>query len=146
MEQLKEIFSVIEPAVWSVVGLLVVYLLKQGLDKWKEKGLKSEIYEALRIGVDDAQERFVTWHKRASEDGKLTKEERQEAMRIAIEVARTHLGGEALKLLLTWSFEQVQSVIKQYVEKKKAAENKTIIVETANVDNSASSANPAAPQ
>jgi len=141
MEQLKEIFYAIEPTVWTLVGVLLLWLIGKLLAKMSQDAQYAEICAALREGVDKAQEEFVTWRKRAAEDGKLTPAERKEAMQIAYNHAKSILTGPAGKAFATWSIDKIQSIIKQYVEKKKAAENKTIVVESKNVDNNSTSAN-----
>lgn len=134
---LVELMQFVEPAVWSILGVVITWLIAKLLKKMEADATYAQVCVAIREGVDKAQEEFVTWRKRAAEDGKLTKAERTEAMMIAWRYAKNTLTGEAAKLLSTWTFNRVQSIIKQYVEKKKAADNKTIIevTEAANVDN-----------
>jgi hypothetical protein len=143
---LKGMFEVIEPAIWSAVGVLLLWAIGVALKKFKENEILAQVYDAIRVGVDAAQEDYVVWHKRASADGKLTAAERREAMDIAYQHAKALLTGPAALLLMSWGWSKIQSVIKQQVEKKKQSGSKNILLEvTKNVESGVANGSIAAP-
>jgi type II secretory pathway pseudopilin PulG len=104
--------------VYAIVGILAAALLKKYGGQVKENQAMSEAVEALRIGVEKAHEDFVEWAKRSAKDGKLSKEEREQARTIAINHALLTAKGPALKLLQTWGMDKLNSLIARIVDSK----------------------------
>ena len=80
----------------GVVALLGVFI-KRRRAKNGEDDIWAEIMEAFATGVSDSQEEVVTFAKRASADGKLSKDERKEAVEHAMKIAKNVAKGEAGK-------------------------------------------------
>ncbi len=63
--------------------VVIIPFAISALRKWtkdsEHKAIYDDIFHALEAGVAEAHEEFVVWRKRTSDDGKLSKEERQEA-------------------------------------------------------------------
>lgn len=78
-----------------------------------------EAYQALLEGMAKAQEAIVREAKKASADGKLTKEEMDAARTIAIEHAKAVAVGPGKDIVLAWSKERADSLIKQFLAKVK---------------------------
>lgn len=120
LEMIVETFL---PMLLSIVGLaigtLISIILARLVKKYGEDELWSEALEALRVGVDHAQVNFVEWAKRASEDGKLHKDEVREALDMAwataIDIAKTP---EVKKLIQSWTKEQLESFVQRILDRK----------------------------
>ena len=95
--------------------LLSAYLLKKKYDNT----VMIEAIEALEAGVSESEEKLVAWAKRANADNQLTKEERQEAMKIAREVAFRVAKGPVLNLLKSKGETILNAWIKKILERKK---------------------------
>ena len=84
----------------------------------RKMGIEKKAMEAVEEGMEHAQEEFVVWKKRASADGKLSKEERAEAREIALKHAKSIATGPAGKLLASWAKEKVGARIQRILNKK----------------------------
>lgn len=128
-EWIRQAFEILFPFVGTALGAAILYLCIQAINYLKEKNVEEEIIEALRQAVDDTQENYVDWWKAASADGKLSKEERQQALGIAKQTAMRLLKGPAKEVAFTWSIEKINSIIRRILESKQKAEPITIIEE-----------------
>jgi hypothetical protein len=107
------------------VGYLIS-LLRVQAEKVKNEtaraSLIAAIAEAERVAVDAVQatnQVLVGKLKEASEDGKLTKEEAAEAMRMAVEYLQSHLTPGALQILQA-AYGPIEEWIESYLEAKLA--------------------------
>lgn len=107
-------------AVASALGLALLWLVKKIFADYRERQVFSEAVTALEEGWSVAQEEFVTWAKRAKEDGKLTKEEREQARDLAYEHAKRVASGPAKDLLVEWGKDKVMSLLGKITGKSKA--------------------------
>ena len=116
---LTEGIAVIVQGIVAIIGLFIIYAFKKWMVKYNETELFREALKALQIGIDATQEDFVAWAKRAREDGKLTKEERAEAMIMAKNHALTHLdtGSPVFQIVKNWTIDEVNSYIKRLLNK-----------------------------
>lgn len=112
------------PTVITVVGILatlaIAYLKtwsKRLMEKWKASDAEKEAVNALLQGVEFAQEHLVVELKRGAKDGKLTKEERSQALDLAISHAKKVAAGPGKDLLLTWSRERMGGLVKQILSR-----------------------------
>lgn len=111
--------------IWEVAGtiatLVLTYLFGLLIKKIKNEQLQKEVYEAFEVGVSKVQEDFVTWAKRAAKDGKLTKEERQEAMNMAKKVAIDTASNDKVRsTIMSLASDHVNNIIKNIVATRKA--------------------------
>ena len=84
--------------------------------------LIAAIAEAERVAVDAVQatnQVLVNGLKEASDDGKLTKEEAQAAMRMAVEYLQSHMTPGALQVLQA-AYGPIEEWIESYLEAKLA--------------------------
>lgn len=105
----------------TLLGTLAIAYLKKWADKLMDKLEATEAergaVEALMAGMEKVQEDFVIMAKRAAEDGKLTAEERKEALDLAIMHAKTLAKGPALDLLNAAGKERLGAWAKQILAK-----------------------------
>lgn len=102
--------------VCSVVSYLAALLIR----RVQNERLQRQLYTALEIGVSTVQETFVTWAKRAAQDGKLTKDERSEAMKKAFETAMEVAENDTVRTALTeLSMEEINNIIKNIIAWRK---------------------------
>lgn len=108
-------------AVGYLISLLRVQAEKVKNDTARAS-LIAAIAEAERVAVDAVQatnQVLVGKLKEASEDGKLTKEEAAEAMRMAVEYLQSHLTPGALQILQA-AYGPIEEWIESYLEAKLA--------------------------
>ncbi len=65
--------------------------------KYGKESVLADIFEAFASGVSESQEEIVRDAKKAAEDGKLSKEERKQAVEHALGIAKDVATGEAGK-------------------------------------------------
>lgn len=110
-------------AVIAAVGAFVIAYIKRWSDRLLEKMDASEAeraaVEALMAGMELAQEDIVEDLKKKAADGKLTAEERREALDYAIRAAKGLAKGPALAVLTTSSRERLGAWAKQILAKWK---------------------------
>ncbi len=94
------------------VGLVLGWL------KW-ENSKKEKVVLFLSAGVRQTYEEFVRHAKQASEDGKLTDDERREAVRQAIEYAVQYARTEGFDLLKAYAKEALPALVDAIVRKIK---------------------------
>jgi len=80
----------------GIAALLGLFIAKRKKKKG-EDDIWVQIMEAVATGVSDSQEEVVTFAKRVSADGKLTKDERKKAVEHAMKIAKDVAVGEAGK-------------------------------------------------
>jgi LPXTG-motif cell wall-anchored protein len=83
--------------VFAAIAALLGLFIRRRRKKHGEDDIWAEVAEAFASGVSDSQEEVVTFAKRAAADGKLSKEERKEAVEHAMNVAKDVATGEAGK-------------------------------------------------
>lgn len=106
------------------VALLIIFVMiglgiSYAAYKARNNQALHDAIEALRVGVDKTEGDFVEWRKRASADGKLTKDEIAQAQQLAISHAKDIASGPALNLLKSWGTSVIMSYITRIIEKKK---------------------------
>jgi len=121
-EWIQQTLSILLPFIGTALGAVILYLCYQAITYLKQKGLEEQVVEALRQAVDHTQEQYVDWWKDASEDGKLSKEERQQALGIAKQTALRLLDGPARDMAYTWTTEKIDSIIRRILDAKQKAE------------------------
>ena len=107
-----------------MIGTALTYFFKKVADRIIEKmnatDTEKEAIAAIMAGVAVAQDTLVDEAKKVSADGKLTKEEIEEAKKIAYDYALEIATGPVKDLLLTWGKTRVDSVVKNLLAKLKA--------------------------
>ena len=125
MRVMEALLPLLALLVTVAVGYLIS-LLRVQAEKVKNEtaraSLLAAIAEAERGAVDAVQatnQMLVDRLKEASEDGKLTKEEAAEAMRMAVEYLQSHLTPGALQVLQA-AYGPIEEWIEAYLEAKLA--------------------------
>ena len=125
MRVVEALLPLLALLVTVAVGYLIS-LLRVQAEKVKNEtaraSLIAAIAEAERVAVDAVQatnQMLVDRLKEASEDGKLTKEEASEAMRMAVEYLQSHLTPGALQVLQA-AYGPIEEWIESYLEAKLA--------------------------
>jgi len=119
IEKLLPYLDVIVQGVFAAVGFGILALFKLAFKSHKDRAEYGEAVDALREGTALAQDDFVSLAKRASKDGKLSKDERREATSMAWDHAKTTAKGPAGKIVLGWTIEKVSSLVKGILKGKK---------------------------
>ena len=125
MRVMEALLPLLALLVTVAVGYLIS-LLRVQAEKVKNEtaraSLLAAIAEAERVAVDAVQatnQVLVDGLREASEDGKLTKEEAQAAMRMAVEYLQSHLTPGALQILQA-AYGPIEEWIEAYLEAKLA--------------------------
>ena len=125
MRVMEALLPLLALLVTVAVGYLIS-LLRVQAEKVKNEtaraSLLAAIAEAERVAVDAVQatnQVLVDGLREASEDGKLTKEEAAEAMRMAVEYLQSHLTPGALQILQA-AYGPIEEWIESYLEAKLA--------------------------
>jgi hypothetical protein len=109
--------------VWKGLGALGAFLLawifKLAINKAKDDAAMQDAILAIQAGVTKTYHDFVQAAKEASEDGKLTPEEKKKAREMAIQAAKDLAMGPAKDLLLKWGKDKITALIEQYLAKYK---------------------------
>lgn len=113
--------DIVLKAVFTLFGMLLSLVTLYLSYKRINNEILKEALEALQAGVAHSDDTFVEWAKKAKEDGKLTKEEREEALKIAKNKALELAKGPALDLLKRQGAAILNMWIKKIVEKNKNA-------------------------
>lgn len=120
-EQILPIIVPVLAAVVSALGGAVILYIRKWSNKLMEKHDASEAerkaVEALMEGIEHAQESLVNEIKKSAADGKLSKEERKQALDLAIDHAKSVAKDEALDLLKASSKERLGGWAKQILAK-----------------------------
>jgi ABC-type nitrate/sulfonate/bicarbonate transport system substrate-binding protein len=107
----------------TVIGAMIMLglrrLVNYAIEKTEAKEAEKQAYQALLEGMAKAQEEIVREAKKAAMDGKLTKEEIQAAKTLALEHAKQIAVGPAKDLVMSWTVERADSLIKQFLTKVK---------------------------
>jgi len=111
----------------GTVLVIVSTLLAFGLRKFSKwliqkvdaNDAQKEALQALLEGMAKAQDEIVREAKKASEDGKLTKDEINKAKDMAWTHAKAVAVGPAKDIVINWTSERVSSYIKQFLAKTK---------------------------
>lgn len=96
--------------VTTLLGLLWKFL--------RSKGIESEAIDTIRNAIQLVQDTFVDEIKKASADGKLTKEEAEQARNLAWEKALELAKGPVKDVLLKWGIDKVKAIIGRIVQDK----------------------------
>jgi len=89
----------------------------QAVKKWK----LGKALNAVEVGVTDTYKTYVRNLKDSAADGKLTKAEKEEAVKRAIEKAKQFAKDEGLDLLKYYSKEFLPVIIEKIVNRNKTA-------------------------
>lgn len=101
-------------SVATIGAALLTWLLGTVIRKIMREDFDVQVAEAIKVGVDQTQEEFVIWAKRAAADGKLTKEERQQAMELARTTAMKYANNKQVRqYIFTMSKEVLNSWVKR---------------------------------
>lgn len=101
-----------------ITSAFVLWLFKIAFSKYKQTKFYNDLYSAVEIGVQHTQEDFVDWAKKASQDGKLTKEERTQALNMALEKAKEFAATPAIKTaLMEITKEELQVLVRKILDK-----------------------------
>ena len=125
MRVMEALLPLLALLVTVAVGYLVSLLRAQAervRNDTARASLIAAIAEAERVAVDAVQatnQVLVDGLREASEDGKLTKEEAQAAMRMAVEYLQSHLTTGALQILQA-AYGPIEEWTESYLEAKLA--------------------------
>ena len=125
MRVVEALLPLLALLVTVAVGYLTTLLRAQAekvRNETARASLIAAIAEAERVAVDAVQatnQMLVDKLKEASEDGKLTKDEAQAAMRMAVEYLQSHLTPGALQILQA-AYGPIEEWIEGYLEAKLA--------------------------
>lgn len=125
MRVMEALLPLLALLVTVAVGYLTTLLRAQAekvRNETARASLIAAIAEAERVAVDAVQatnQVLVDGLREASEDGKLTKEEAQAAMRMAVEYLQSHLTPGALQILQA-AYGPIEEWIEAYLEAKLA--------------------------
>ena len=125
MRVVEALLPLLALLVTVAVGYLTTLLRAQAekvRNETARASLIAAIAEAERVAVDAVQatnQVLVDGLREASEDGKLTKEEAQAAMRMAAEYLQSHLTPGALQILQA-AYGPIEEWIEAYLEAKLA--------------------------
>jgi hypothetical protein len=116
-------------AILPILGALLIVIIKYYAGKLMQRinasDAEKEAIQCLLEGMATAQEAIVRDAKKKASDGKLTKDEIEQAKQLAIGHALTVAKGPALNVLKEMSKERLGSMIKQLLAKvSKKKENK----------------------
>ena len=103
--------------VMTGLSLLARKLINGAIEKWKIEGTKKELIELIAAGAAKAQTEFVREAKKATQDGKLTKEEIKKAEKIAVDFVIETAKGPVKDLALEYTTEHFSSWIKRILKK-----------------------------
>jgi len=106
-------------AVWGLAGLAVTWFFGWGYSWLRKQGIEDSAIDTLRDAVAQTGDEFVAFRKRAAADGKLTKEEREEAKHLAVGNALAMAKGPVYKLLVSWGTPKLQALIARIVQGEK---------------------------
>lgn len=119
---LPETESVIAAAITLLAGLAARW-------GWVRKWRLDRAVECLAAGVRETYEEYVREIKKASEDGKLTDEERSFAMRMALEKAKSYALNAGFDLLKVYAEEYLPVLVERIIGSQKAvAKGETVVV------------------
>ena len=125
MRVVEALLPLLALLVTVAVGYLTTLLRAQAekvRNETARASLIAAIAEAERVAVDAVQatnQVLVNGLKEASDDGKLTKEEAQAAMRMAVEYLQSHMTPGALQVLQA-AYGPIEEWIESYLEAKLA--------------------------
>lgn len=111
------LLGTIVTAILGVIGGFVTNLVVKMTKSMKLNESNKEAIEALLEGMAKAQEELVRGMKKASADGKLTKQEIDSIKEFAWNHAKGAATGPARDIVVQWSSERVGSLIKQLLAK-----------------------------
>jgi len=120
---MNELWVQILGSVAVVIGTVMTYfgrkLINYLIKKMDATDAQKVAFDALAAGMAEVQNDFVREAKKASADGRLSKEEIKKAEEMAIERAKTIVTGPVKDIVLSWGKEQISSYIKQILNKEK---------------------------
>jgi hypothetical protein len=125
MRAVEALLPLLALLVTVAIGYLISLLRVQAervKNETARASLIAAIAEAERVAVDAVQatnQVLAGKLKEASEDGKLTKEEAAEAMRMAVEYLQSHLTPGALQILQA-AYGPIEEWLESYLEAKLA--------------------------
>ena len=110
------------PAVVAIAGLL--WGIVKRWDKLADWKLTKAV-ECLEAGVQASYDSYVRAIKLASEDGRLTEEERKQARQLAIDAAKAYAASYGIDLVKTLGAEMLPVMIEKILSKLKG--NTTVV-------------------
>jgi hypothetical protein len=108
-------------AFWGTVAVVLTLLSGLVLKQLRKVGLEKEAIDSLRSGVAQAQEKLVTFAKRAAADGKLSADERQQARDLAIQEAIELAKGPVRDVLTEWTKSKLEALVGRIVRGNQAS-------------------------
>lgn len=115
MDWLPRILEFTQGLVAMALTLLAAYIGK----KMRDGSIAKEATEALFTETISTYEGFVKDIKKKSDDGKLTKDEAIDAMKLTLGNTLKMSKGPALKLLLKWGEPKMKSLVESFIVKMK---------------------------
>lgn len=115
-ELLVQILGTVVVCLIGAIGTVATNYLAKLNSKLKDESIEKEIITALMAGVADTKENFIIQTRQATEDGKLTKEERQKARQMAIQHATQLLSPTNKDRLLSWTESKTDAYIKKIIK------------------------------
>jgi uncharacterized membrane protein (DUF106 family) len=103
----------------SLVSLVLTALFTYIFKLLRDKNVNNEAINVLQDAIAKVQDSYVEEIKRASSDGKLTKEEAAQARKLAIDTALTQAKGPVKDLLLKWGKDRLEGLVARIVQGKK---------------------------
>lgn len=86
---------------------------------FRKKILENKAIEALWVGIQAAEDKLVSFLKKANEDGQLTPEEIQQAKDLAIAEAFAFAKGPVKDILIAWGKPKLEALITSIIQKNK---------------------------
>lgn len=126
----QPLIELVMKIVFTAVGAGLVWLLARISKEAANQKVVQDAIDAIKQGVDRAQEEFVEWAKRSAADGKLSKDERAEARNLAFRYALQAARSQAvLDLIRSWTTDKINSIIADILTKRKGGQNVVTFVE-----------------
>lgn len=137
---LNALIPLLALAVTIAIGMLAEWLRRKAGQVQQEvirESFLAAIFELERVANDAisaTNQILVEALREAAEDGKLTKDEAQDAMRMAVEYFMTHLTPGALQILQA-AYGPVEAWIEEYLEAKLAQSKGSPYIEVESIVN-----------
>lgn len=106
------VFTVVVPAIIVGVGTMLG-------KRYKDETLKADVLKNIENAVDIVQDEYAVWRKRAHADGKLTAEERAEALALAKTKAVAIAQGPAAEIIKNLAVYEFNSIVKRILAARK---------------------------
>lgn len=104
---------------WTKTQKELAEIQEKDFEQAADDRAKRQAYEALEAGVAKVQVDFVEAAKKAATDGKLTKDEIENAKRVALKTAVEIATGPALSILVDMAWNATSALIEKILGKNK---------------------------